>query len=31
LGPGGTIIPIQTLPSTTPSTYPPNLSGIAAW
>ena len=31
LGPGGTITPIQTLPSTTPSTYPPNLSGIAAW
>jgi 6-phosphogluconolactonase (cycloisomerase 2 family) len=31
LGPGGTITPIQTLPSTSPSTYPPNLSGIAAW
>jgi 6-phosphogluconolactonase len=31
LGPGGTITRIQTLPSTTPSTYPPNLSGIAAW
>jgi 6-phosphogluconolactonase len=31
LGPGGTVTPIQTLPSTSPSTYPPNLSGIAAW
>jgi 6-phosphogluconolactonase (cycloisomerase 2 family) len=31
LGPGGTITRIQTLPSTSPSTYPPNLSGIAAW
>ena len=31
LGPGGTMTHIQTLPTTTPSTYPPNLSGIAAW
>ncbi|HTP20436.1 MAG TPA: beta-propeller fold lactonase family protein [Solirubrobacteraceae bacterium] len=31
MGPGGTVTPIQTLPSTSPSTYPPNLSGIAAW
>jgi 6-phosphogluconolactonase (cycloisomerase 2 family) len=27
---GSTMTRIQTLPSTTPSTYPPNLSGIAA-
>ncbi|HUA06869.1 MAG TPA: beta-propeller fold lactonase family protein [Solirubrobacteraceae bacterium] len=31
LGPGGTITHIQTLPTASPSTYPPNLSGIAAW
>jgi 6-phosphogluconolactonase len=31
LGPDGTMTHIQTLPTTTPSTYPPNLSGIAAW
>jgi 6-phosphogluconolactonase len=31
LGKGGSITRIQTLPSTSPSTYPPNLSGVGAW
>ena len=31
LGSNGSMTRIQTLPSTSPSTYPPNLSGIAAF
>ncbi|HET6871341.1 MAG TPA: beta-propeller fold lactonase family protein [Solirubrobacteraceae bacterium] len=31
LGKGGSLTRIQTLPSTSPSTYPPNLSGVGAW
>lgn len=31
LGKGGSMTRIQTLPSTSPSTYPPNLSGVGAW
>jgi hypothetical protein len=31
VGKGGSMTRIQTLPSTSPSTYPPNLSGMAAF
>jgi 6-phosphogluconolactonase len=31
LGKGGSMTRIQTLPATSPSNYPPNLSGIGAW
>jgi 6-phosphogluconolactonase len=31
LGKGGSITRIQTLPAASPSTYPPNLSGVGAW
>jgi 6-phosphogluconolactonase (cycloisomerase 2 family) len=31
LGKGGSITRIQTLPATSPSTYPPNISGVGAW
>jgi 6-phosphogluconolactonase len=31
LGKGGSLTRIQTLPAASPSTYPPNLSGVGAW
>jgi hypothetical protein len=31
LGKGGSLTRIQTLPTASPSTYPPNLSGVGAW
>jgi 6-phosphogluconolactonase (cycloisomerase 2 family) len=31
LGKGGSMTRIQTLPATSPSNYPPNLSGVGAW
>ena len=31
LGKGGSITRIQTLPSSNPSAYPPNISGVGAW
>jgi 6-phosphogluconolactonase (cycloisomerase 2 family) len=31
LGKGGSVTHIQTVPSTSPSTYPPNLSGVGAF
>jgi 6-phosphogluconolactonase len=31
LGKGGNLTHIQTLPNTSPSTYPPNISGVGAW